>query len=340
MRTIVVVIRVDASVTIGTGHVMRCLVLADDLSEHGVDVLFICRKTKGNLISIMESKGYKVKTVGLDIEARETIAILQTIVSIDLLIIDHYGIDEQWEKRVRPYVKKLMVIDDLANRPHCCDLLLDQNELPNKEERYAHLVPTTTEKLLGLHYLLLRKEFRDFPGRKKSVHSISNVLVSFGGSDPTNETMKVMQAIHRLDVSIVVVVGSSYPYYQQLVQQYLEWDKIIILKQTSNMAEWMRKADIAIGAGGTSTWERVYMELPTITIDIADNQTEILRHTSKLGIISHMGKSDEVTTTAIANRITEMQRDKEIVNKLMRNMKEIKKQINPNGVCEHILNSI
>lgn len=340
MRTIVVVIRVDASVTIGTGHVMRCLVLADDLSEHGVDVLFICRKTKGNLISIMESKGYKVKTVGLDIEARETIAILQTIVPIDLLIIDHYGIDEQWEKRVKPYVKKLMVIDDLANRPHCCDLLLDQNELPNKEERYAHLVPTTTEKLLGLHYLLLRKEFRDFLGRKRSIHSISNVLVSFGGSDPTNETMKVMQAIHRLDVSIVVVVGSSYPYYQQLVQQYLEWDKITILKQTSNMAKWMRKADIAIGAGGTSTWERVYMELPTITIDIADNQTEILRHTSKLGIISHMGKSDEVTTTAIANRITEMQRDKEIVNKLMRNMKEIKKQINPNGVCEHILNSI
>ena len=214
-------IRVDASTLIGTGHVMRCLTLADGLKNAGHHVSFICRDYPGNLIHFIEQKGFDVKIltfgdqqayaqqaysddyskwlwVSQHQDAIETISSIQDI-DIDFLIIDHYGLDITWEKTLRPYVQKIMIIDDLASRQHDCDILLDQNFYLDFEHRYDDLVPKKCKKLLGPQYTLIRPEFLEVREKRKAIgkfkaHAIKNVLIYMGGSDPKNVTTQIIHA--------------------------------------------------------------------------------------------------------------------------------------------------
>lgn len=176
-----VVIRADASETIGSGHIMRCLTLAERLRLKGAEVSFICRDFSGNLVEHIRNKGFKVhllskvggenlsvqsngkqKWLGTDWnkDADEAIAVLAKYKKkIDLIIVDQYGIDYKWQSRIRAMTQKIMVIDDLANRRHACDILLDQNFFEYPSARYSYLVPQNCRMLLGPHYALLRSEF-------------------------------------------------------------------------------------------------------------------------------------------------------------------------------------
>ena len=229
------IIRTDASVQIGTGHhVMRYLTLADELREHGAGAIFVCREFDGNLCGYIEEKGYIVHRLpvpnkqkhniegnlkhaawlGTDwhTDARQVEEIIKDLdTALDWLVVDHYALDERWEGYLRPNVKKIMVIDDLADRVHDCDLLLDQNFYENLESRYDGLVPAWCKKLLGPKYALLRPEFREARRnlRKRDGH-VKRIMIFFGGSDPTNETTKVLEAIRMLnrpDIATDVMVG-------------------------------------------------------------------------------------------------------------------------------------
>ena len=179
-----VVIRADASTSIGSGHVMRCLTLAHRLKkEKNAKVVFVMRVLPGNLIDVVEKQGFEVLklppanqkyslsgyglwlTVPMEVDAQQTIEILQHYLqdhgcnAVDRLIVDSYALDEQWEQVLWPYCNEIMVIDDLANRRHDCDILLDQNFYLNKDVRYAGLVPEHCKMLLGPEHALLREEF-------------------------------------------------------------------------------------------------------------------------------------------------------------------------------------
>jgi UDP-2,4-diacetamido-2,4,6-trideoxy-beta-L-altropyranose hydrolase len=278
-----VLIRTDASTSIGSGHVMRCLTIAKAFRRKGHEIVFMMKRLPGNLIELVEKFGFQVTD-----EPSET----------DLCIIDHYGIDEKWEKAIRPFVKRIMVIDDLANRKHDCDILLDQNTVPNSETRYDSLVPANCLKLLGPKYLIMRDEFIEQRRKLRKRNSeVNRLLVFMGGVDPTRETMKVLRALSRcghLFEHVDVVVGNGNP-DKKRIQQTCENEGYSYYCQIDYLASLMASADFSIGAGGSTTWERCYLGLPSSSTMVADNQVESTETAASLGVVWNAGWHEQVT---------------------------------------------
>jgi UDP-2,4-diacetamido-2,4,6-trideoxy-beta-L-altropyranose hydrolase len=330
-----VVIRADASVQIGSGHVIRCLTLAESLRDFGATVEFIARSHSGNLNDLVSKKGFKVHSlvvknesysqlrksssgyeqwlgVQQKIDADETAQVLTRKNKIDWLIVDHYALDRFWEDRVRPHTKKVMVIDDLANRDHSCDLLLDQN-YTHELNRYGQLVSPETIQLLGPQFALLRNEFSSYRSyREKCQGAINRVFLFFGGSDPDNLTAIALKALSRPDLShlsVCVLVGSANPHQGEvraLVQQHPD---AVLYSQVDNVAELMAKADIAIGAGGTTTLERMAVGLPSIVITIAENQVAFTRELDRDGYLNWLGNADQEDENTIHDALLEALND-------------------------------
>jgi UDP-2,4-diacetamido-2,4,6-trideoxy-beta-L-altropyranose hydrolase len=319
-----VVFRVDSSKQIGTGHLMRCLTLADALSGEGADITFVCRSLPGDLGYLVKEKGFDLclmpneeednsnyeqrARIDWKTDVEKTKAILdQKQKDINWLIVDHYSLDYRWELQLRPYIQKLMVIDDLADRKHDCDLLLDQNYYENLTKRYDCLVPAHCQKLLGLKYLLLRQEFIELARvLKQRDGKIKRILVSFGGSDPTNETVKALEAIrllNRPDIDVDVVIGASNQQQEEVKQLCQTIPNTTFYCQVNYMANLMAKADLALAAGGTSTWERCFMGLPTITLAIAPNQLEALAAVATTGAIKNLGWCNNINAEKINHEI-------------------------------------
>ena len=315
-----IIFRVDASLQMGSGHVMRCLTLADELRQRGADVRFVCREHPGNLNDVIEEKGYPVSRlpqvnfafvespedlahmrwlgVVWEQDAAETIAAVGSTLP-QWLIIDHYAIDHRWEERLRPQVGKIMVIDDLADRRHDCELLLDQNLYEEMEIRYDNLVPKGCQKLLGPHYALLRPEFA---AARKNLRlrsgAIKRMLIFFGGVDPTNETAKALQAVADISdrqFAVDVVVGGGNPHKEQIQTLCEAHDGFHYHCQVENMAALMAAADLAIGAGGTATWERCALGLPSLVVVLAENQVDLAATGSRYGLFFSLGVAATVS---------------------------------------------
>jgi len=306
-----IVFRTDASISIGTGHVMRCLALADELRLKCTDINFVCREGPGDLISYIENRGYKVHQLPGEIDIETDRKLTKEILSNyeikpDGLIIDHYDIDISWEYPLRKYAKRLMVIDDLANRKHDCGLLLDQN-YSNNENRYNGLVPENCIQLLGPEYAILRPQFQKARGNpKKRDGGVNRILVFMGGSDPQNVTSKVLRAIHMLersDIAVDVVVGNLSPYHDEIETLTSKIPNTSCHHNVENMAELMASADLCIGACGITTWERCCIGLPTITIILAENQKNISESLDKEGALINLGWYHNVTENNIKEAI-------------------------------------
>lgn len=326
-----VLIRVDSSFKIGSGHLMRCLTLAERYRAEGNNVVFVSRDLVGNMSSFVRKKGFKLFTLPMangphdligyakwlavtqEQDAAETIEVIGNIGKVGRLVIDSYAIDCIWEKKLRPYVDEIMVIDDLANRQHDCDILLDQNFYLNKESRYQGLVPEHCQLLLGPKYALLREEFYQV---RKSMRvrdgQLRNILVFYGGVDATNETSKSIQALQNLwdtgalhDVQVTVVVGASNE-RKETVAYHCKQAGFRYLCQVSNMAELMAEADLMLGAGGSTTWERCFLGLPAIVTAIAENQFQICDDCAEAGLFYYLGQWDRVRVEDICNGVKEM----------------------------------
>jgi UDP-2,4-diacetamido-2,4,6-trideoxy-beta-L-altropyranose hydrolase len=265
-----VLIRTDASEQIGSGHVMRCLTLADGLREHGARVLFSCSKLKGNLCELIAERGYEV------------ISPLENGVKGELLVVDHYGLDKQWEGSQRPYFKHILVIDDLANRNHDCDFLLDQNLAANWQTRYAGKVPETCKLLLGPQYALLAPIYAELHERiPPREGQVKRILVSFGGGDYEELYAKVMAdflSLNRPDIHLDMVI----PGRHHLESKYAN---IKIHDRLPSLAPLMAKADLAIGAAGSTSWERLCLGLPSLVMVLADNQVEIAKELNRRELV-------------------------------------------------------
>ncbi|MFZ3130448.1 MAG: UDP-2,4-diacetamido-2,4,6-trideoxy-beta-L-altropyranose hydrolase [Desulfosporosinus sp.] len=318
------VIRADASQFMGSGHIMRCLTLAARLKVQGAEISFVCRDLPGNLSEYIISQGFGVHLLPGDeasnlelkrlgqawpettwkSDAEQTIGVLKKDGrTIDWLIVDHYGIDHQWQSLLRGEVNNIMVIDDLANRHHDCDVLLDQNYYHNAADRYHGLIPKDCSLFLGPHYLLLREEF--YKARKDMrirTGEVSNILVFYGGADTTNETEKCLTGLGdylRLKLEVNVVIGQSNPNKGRIKYICSARSNLYYHCQVSNLAELMNKADLAFGAGGSTIWERCFLGLPSIVTVTAENQLETTQAVSELGAIRNLGWYEEVNTGLI-----------------------------------------
>ncbi len=316
---------------------MRCMTLADVLRQAGAEVSFICRELPGNLCGLIEAAGFALArlpqpanafkpVVNSDIphaawlevdwrvDAEEAGQILaRKYAETDWLIVDHYALDAQWEGAMRRYVKNVMVIDDIADRKHDCDLLLDQNMYANFGSRYDGLVPLHCRKLLGPDFVLLRKEFCEARGKlQKRDGNARRILVFFGGADSTGETEKALRAIELLgrpDIALDVVVGASNPHKDRIKALCAERPNAVFHYQTHDIANLILNADLALGAGGASTWERMALQLPALTVSVAGNQNEILESAANAGVLVNLGDGSKVGPEMMAGELLNMIQD-------------------------------
>ena len=312
------VIRADASVRIGAGHVMRCLTLAQQIcAGNQNNVAFICRNEPGHLAGLIQEQGYPVTLLpaltafSWEADAQQVMKSMDAETT-DWLVIDHYGIDSRWETLLRHKARHIVVIDDLANRPHDCDAIIDQNYRQGLAQRYDHLVPVGCIKLLGPQYLLLRPEFaRARQTLKRDFSAVRRILVNFGGTDEHNLSLKALQAIDSLNIAglmVDVVIGQGNPHKATLQQEIDGMPGVTLHVQTDRMAELICAADLAIGASGASTWERCSLGLPTLALVLADNQREGADQLGKAGIIVNLGESD-ITTQQLAAEVDRLMKD-------------------------------
>lgn len=335
-----IVFRVDASIQMGTGHVMRCLTLADALKNQGAECYFICREHPGNLIGLITQRDHHVDALPymdlsqegklqnhtidlahaswLGTTQKEDFHLCIPIVEAlkpDWLIVDHYALDVRWEKALRSYCKQVMVIDDLADREHDCDLLLDQTFGRDLKD-YVPRVPVSCEILCGAEYALLRPEFaqwRDYSLERRENSQLKHLLINLGGVDKDNITTQILMALKQCslpsELKITVVMGGTAPWIKEVCQQAkdMPWTTEVVVG-VNNMAELMAKSDLAIGAAGSTSWERCCLGLPSIIVVLADNQNLIAKDLHNLGAaISIQLKDVEEKLSLILNQISTSQ---------------------------------
>jgi UDP-2,4-diacetamido-2,4,6-trideoxy-beta-L-altropyranose hydrolase len=303
----------------GVGHLSRCLALAQTLRARGAKVAFICRAMPGGAQDLVTLQGFQLYTLppitklpdprdtahwlgcAQDEDADETMAVLRREhPQPDWLIVDHYGIASDWEQRLRTACKRILVIDDLADRRHDCDLLLDQSLRDNNP--YVRLVPQTCAVLLGPKYALLRHEFLEARSTSKvRVGKIHKVIVFFGGSDFTCDTLKALDALNAIneDMQADIIVGSMNP-ARDLIQRACQQNPSLHFEfQVNDIAARFAQADMAIGAGGTASWERLAVGLPSILIQQAENQRENVSQLERHGVAINLGPSVSVDSSRI-----------------------------------------
>lgn len=296
--------RADASLLMGSGHVVRCLTLADALRGQGEECHFISRSHPGNLVQVIRQRSYSVTVLpaggpssleassllqqpahsawlgcAWPSDAKQTRAILASL-QPDWLVVDHYALDQRWELAVAPHCRQLLVIDDLADRPHSCHLLLDQN-LGRHPDDYRSLVPAHCKVLTGPHYALLRPEFAALRAyslqRRQAQPALRQLLITMGGVDQANVTGTVLQALKNCalpgDCRITVVMGLTAPWLQNVraLAAQMHWPTEVLVN-INNMAQRMADSDLAIGAAGSTSWERCCLGLPTLMVVLAENQ--------------------------------------------------------------------
>ncbi|CAM3530074.1 UDP-2,4-diacetamido-2,4,6-trideoxy-beta-L-altropyranose hydrolase [Marinicrinis lubricantis] len=304
VKKVKVAFRTDASVQIGTGHVMRCATLANYMREQRFEVYFVCRAEQGNLCEWLEQAGYTVlrldasKPLDQARDAQEMkLRIEELGVRPDAIVVDHYGLDYRWEEAMQSITGRVLVIDDLANRRHACDLLLDQNYNEDLQNRYADLVPEHCRLLLGPAYLILRPEFYQAAGRRRTRDNhIRRVLVFFGGSDPTCETLKALEAMDSITnrpYGVDVVVGSANP-HRFRIEQMCSQMGIQYHCQIDYLADLMAEADLSLGAGGVTMWERCFLGLPSVVTTVAENQIASTKAAAHFGAVFWIGWHEQV----------------------------------------------
>ena len=322
-----VAIRVDASVPIGTGHVIRCITLADGLKRMGATVSFICRELEGHLIGVIRHQGFEVRILppgsgknkgGLvhahwleedwETDARQTSEILEECGVIDWLIVDHYALDSGWENLVHPYVGRVFVIDDITDRNHECDVLLNQN-LGYGRAHYRDRVPEACKLLLGPRFAVLRTGFRTERLRRRLIQRKSGanrLLVFLGGADPLDETSKVLDAVCMLEAEGVhtdVVVGVANPRAEHIRARCESMSGTSYHRGVDNMHELMANAHLGVFSAGTATWERCAVGLPAIVVSIAENQRLIAEQTASAGASIYLGEAKNVSPKLLADAV-------------------------------------
>lgn len=324
------VFRVDSSSDIGTGHVVRCLSLATSLKEAGAEVIFVCRELPGNLIDEIVARGFRVRRlqknngnvedlrdrdlahadwlgVPWQCDALQTEDVLKDIGSIDWLIVDHYALDDRWESVVRPLVKKLMVIDDIFDRPHVADLLLNQNILPGSNQSYRGLLPASCRFLCGPRFALLQNQYEEMHYRvPPRSGEIQRLLIYFGGVDEANLTVRALEALIILGCSrlvIDVVLPVAGPHRESIRSVAGRLPGARVHEFLPSLAQLMIRADLAIGAAGASSWERLCLGLPSLVVTLSDNQQRIAEGLHANGLAKWLGHADAVSVESLVENL-------------------------------------
>lgn len=332
---------------------MRCLTLAEILRKNGHECDFISRNHKGNLNDYIESKGFTCHKLNvpkyidsslkgyeywLGVSVDKDILDTKKILSgrdFNWLVIDHYAIDYKWECELKEYVENIFVIDDLADREHACNILLDQNFVRGMYKRYEGILPKDCVSFLGPKYAILRPEFLKFRLQslsRRKFPKLERLLVFMGGSDADNQTSEVLQGImlsSKIWDHIDIVVGKGFPHLDFIKEQLNMLPEAELHVQTPNMAKLMLNADLAITGGGSITWEKCVLGLPSFVVIQSDNQYETAVHMHNVGAQRNLPSLGKVNSSVIAKAL-----DGVILNELAVMTDASKKICSRNGLDE------
>ncbi|MBL1198519.1 MAG: UDP-2,4-diacetamido-2,4,6-trideoxy-beta-L-altropyranose hydrolase [Nostoc sp. GBBB01] len=306
-------IRVDASTQIGTGHVMRCLALAQAWQDAGGQVIFVMATEAPDLKTRLQSEGMEVIHLPIEIgsaEDAEETAKLARQFDANWVVVDGYQFGTKYQEIIKEFQLKLLFLDDFGHaKQYYADIVLNQN-IHADEGLYVSRQPYT-QLLLGTSYSLLRREFWQWREWERSLPLVAKkLLITLGGADPDNVTLKVIQGLQQVEVEgleAVVVVGASNPHYEQLLVLSQESKFPIHLKRNvTNMPELMAWADVAVTAGGSTCWELAFMGLPSIVLILAENQRAIAEKLEAMGVVVNLGWHENVSTLEIALRVTQL----------------------------------
>ena len=322
-----VIFRADSGTGIGSGHLMRCLALAEGLRDQDVQVGFVSRELPGNLIPLLQSKEMPVSVLpepaatpvkpgknrpnklGMT-QAEDALQTIEALNSkkADWLVVDHYGLDVEWEQSLRPFCKSFMVIDDLANRSHACDILLDQNYFPDNIQRYKALVPPSCEKLMGPKYALIQKEFQTLRQEQAGrIRDFKKLLVFFTAGDDQGETLKALHGIALFGKTehVDVVVGKVNTDRERIREMCVtqNWGYHC---QVDYMPSLIAQADLVIGGGGSSNWERCALGVPALVVILAENQAAIAQALDRAGVVINLGWNTNVQAQNYATALETM----------------------------------
>ncbi|MCP8893954.1 UDP-2,4-diacetamido-2,4,6-trideoxy-beta-L-altropyranose hydrolase [Shinella daejeonensis] len=316
-----IVFRADASTEIGLGHIMRCLTLADVLRQRGAKIAFICRDLPGFTPELVTDRGYRLERLPagapgqggpaepahghwLGAPLADEIARSSAILAggVDGLVMDHYALDRRWQQAMRPLARRLMVIDDLADRAHDCDLLLDQT-LGRRQDDYRPLVPAGTRLLLGTAYALLRPGFAAARAaslsRRAGRNTPERILVSMGGVDRLNLSARALEALAPcaalMPLAVTVILGPAAPWRKSVaaLAEGLPFP-VELAVDPPDIPALLAHCDLAIGGGGGSAWERCAMGLPSIVVVMAENQINGAEQLRRKGASVTIGSPDDM----------------------------------------------
>lgn len=323
-----VAFRVDASSIIGTGHVTRCLTLASALREAGADVRFVCRSHTGHLFNRIEESNFALTRLpasiargegyaawlgaGEEIDAAETSAVLDADGGYDWIVVDHYGIGATWEAIVGEKACRLMVIDDLADRTHHCDLLLDPNLTRQSSTRYRGLVSKECTVLTGTQYALLGQEYAKGPDRRTRSGKVTKLAVFFGGADHQNLTVQALSALSRpafAAIEVNVILGVSNQHGEDVRSLAARRPNTNVIAGAPTLVHIWTEADLAIASSGVSTWERICCRLPAVIVTSGENQREPVALAAEAGCVIDLGDAEMVSIDAVADVVAALVSD-------------------------------
>ncbi|RON49810.1 UDP-2,4-diacetamido-2,4,6-trideoxy-beta-L-altropyranose hydrolase [Pseudomonas frederiksbergensis] len=311
-------IRSDASPTIGSGHIARLLPLARTLRKQGVHVAFACRELPGHRLASLAAEGFETFALPdrypdedpqqaiesmlpwqADIAALDVL--LKNQASFDWVIVDHYGLDHHWQSAARRWAPRIAAVDDLATRTYCVDLLLNQN-LSGTAQAYVGLIGADCRTLFGPRFAMLRDEFRCPAIAIKP--QARRVLVNFGGFDAAMQTHHAMQALadfHELEVDFVA--GADNPAWEAMQALAAHRPNWRLHSFVSDFYRLMTEADLFVGAGGGTSWERAAMGLPTICIAVSNNQQANGEVMATSGAHVYLGAREQVSVEQLRQAI-------------------------------------
>lgn len=272
--------RCDAGATMGGGHVMRCLTLADAMAATGWTCDFAVAPETLDIVTGDRFGDHGLKILGDPFDPE------MTPDGYDLAVIDHYGLNASYETGLRHAARRIAVLDDFPTRPHDCDLLIDQNYGRTVAD-YRGVIPAAATALCGTDFALLRPAFpalREAALARRGGGAAGRVLVSLGLTDVGGVTGDVMERLLAMETGVAfdVVIGPAAPSRERLTELAAR-DDVTLHIATDDMAALMAAADICVGAGGTTSWERCCLGLPTVLLVLADNQRDIAASLDEAG---------------------------------------------------------
>lgn len=317
-----VAFRADASLQIGTGHVMRCLTLAHALHALGHQCVFLSRAHEGNLISYVRNEGFDVHEMLMGVSSESGVdgklahaswlGVPQALDAAqaspflrdwkpDWLVVDHYGLDQRWEGSASEHCTRLFVIDDLVDRVHRCDALLDQT-LGRVAADYQGLTPAGCHVFAGPEFALLRPEFSNLRSHslaRRANPQLSQILISMGGVDQQNATTTILETLRASGLDrrcrVEVVLGPTAPWLDHVRAAAATMPfPTQVLAGVRDMANRMASCDLAIGAAGSTSWERCCLGVPTLMVVLADNQRPSAAALSNQGAAILLGDVPEI----------------------------------------------